>query len=137
MWFNFSIPQDTWTQDPAAQVGVDGINNMNTLPFANLPYNNINSIGKQWIRKYALAISKEMLGQIRGKFATIPIPGNDITLNASDLLSQAKEEQQALKEELKAQLEKLTYGALIKGDAEMAADAEAVQTHVPMGIYTG
>lgn len=137
MWFNFSIPQDTWTQDPTAQVGVDGINNMNTLPFANLPYNNINSIGKQWIRKYALAISKEMLGQIRGKFATIPIPGNDITLNASDLLSQAKEEQQALKEELKAQLEKLTYGALIKGDAEMAADAEAVQTHVPMGIYTG
>lgn len=137
MWFNFSIPQDTWTQDPAAQVGVDGINNMNTLPFANLPYNNINSIGKQWIRKYALAISKEMLGQIRGKFATIPIPGNDITLNASDLLSQAKEEQEKLKEELKAQLEKLTYGALIKGDAEMAADAEAVMTHVPMGIYTG
>ena len=137
MWLNFSIPQDTWTEDSGSTVGVNGINNMNTLPFANLPYDNINSIGKQWIRKYALAISKEMLGQIRGKFATIPIPGNDITLNASELLSQAKEEQQALKEELKAQLEKLTYGALIKGDAEMAADAEAVMTHVPMGIYTG
>lgn len=137
MWFNFSIPQDTWTEDPDAQVGVGGINNMNTLPFSNLPYNNINSMGKQWIRKYALAIAKEMLGQIRGKFATIPIPGNDVTLNASELLSQAKEEQQALKEELRAQLEKLTYGALIKGDAEMAADAEAVMTHVPMGIYTG
>jgi hypothetical protein len=78
-----------------------------------------------------------MLGQIRGKFATIPIPGNDVTLNASELLSQAKEEQEKLKEDLRAQLEKLTYGALIKGDAEMAADAEAVMTHVPMGIYTG
>ena len=137
MWFNFSIPQDTWSQDPNATTGVDGINNMNTLPFANLPYNNINSMGKQWIRKYALAVSKEMLGQIRGKFATIPIPGNDVTLNASELLSQAKEEQEALKEALRTQLEKLTYGALIKGDAEMAADAEAVMTHVPMGIYTG
>ena len=137
MWFNFSIPQDTWTESSDSKVGVDGINNMNTLPFSNLPYNNINSIGKQWIRKYALAIAKEMLGQIRGKFATIPIPGNDVTLNASDLLSQAKEEQQALKEELKTQLEKLTYGAMIKGDAEMAADAESVMTHIPMGIYTG
>ena len=137
MWLNFSIPQDTWTEDAASTVGVNGINNMNTLPFANLPYDNINSIGKQWIRKYALAISKEMLGQIRGKFATIPIPGNDITLNASELLSQAKEEQQALKEELRVQLEKLTYGALIKGDAEMAADAEAVMTHIPMGVYIG
>lgn len=137
MWFEFSIPQDTWVEDPNAKTGVDGINNMNTLPFANLPYDSINSIGKQWIRKYALAISKEMLGQIRGKFGTIPIPGNDVTLNASELLSQAKEEQQALKEELKAQLEKLTYGALIKGDAEMAADAESVMTHMPMGVYVG
>jgi hypothetical protein len=137
MWFNFSIPKDTWTQDPSAKTGVDGINNMNTLPFANLPYDSINSMGKQWIRKYALAVSKEMLGQIRGKFATIPIPGNDVTLNANDLLGQAKEEQQALKEELKTQLEKLTYGALMKGDAELAADAEAVMTHVPMGVYIG
>ena len=71
MWFLFSIPDDAWVEDPDRKDGVDGINNMNTLPFANLPYDSINSMGKQWIRKYALAISKEMLGQIRGKF------GND------------------------------------------------------------
>jgi len=63
------------------------------MPFANIPFENINSIGKQWIRRFALAVTKEMLGQIRGKFATIPIPGDSVTLNASDLLSQAKEEQ--------------------------------------------
>jgi hypothetical protein len=78
-----------------------------------------------------------MLGQIRGKFATIPIPGNDITLNASELLGQAKEEQTALKEELKALLDKLTYGALVKGDAEIADAANSIMTHVPMGIYIG
>jgi hypothetical protein len=94
-------------------------------------------MGKQWIRKYALAISKEMLGQVRGKFGSIPIPGNDVTLNASELLSQAKDEQNGLKEELKAQLDKLTYGALVKGDAEMAEDSNRIQVHVPMGIYTG
>lgn len=137
MWFMFTIPQDAWVEDPTAKTGVDGINNMNTLPFSNLPYNNINSMGKQWIRKYALALCKEMLGQIRGKFGTIPIPGNDVTLNASELLAQAKEEQTALKEELKSQLDKLTYGQLVKNDAEMADDANRIMTHVPMGIYTG
>jgi len=137
MWFNFSIPNDAWVEELDRTIGIDGISNMNTLPFANIPYENINSMGKQWIRKYALAVSKEMLGQIRGKFATIPIPGNDVTLNASELLGQAKEEQAALKEELKVQLEKLTYGALVKSDAEMAEDTTRIETLVPMGIYIG
>ena len=75
---------------------------MNTLPFENIPFENINSIGKQWIRRFALALSKETLGQVRGKFGgNIPIPGDNVSLNASDLLSQAKEEQSALKEELR------------------------------------
>jgi len=137
MWFLFSIPSDAWEEDSDRTDGVDGINNINTLPFANIPYENINSMGKQWIRKYALAIAKEMLGQVRGKFASIPIPGNDVTLNASDLLSQAKEEQTALKEELKAQLEKLTYSALVESDSTMAENAQAIMGHVPMGIYVG
>jgi hypothetical protein len=137
MWFLFSVPGNAWEQQADRTDGVDGVNNMNTLPFENIPFENINSMGKQWIRKYALAISKEMLGQIRGKFATIPIPGNDITLNASELLGQAKEEQTALKEELKALLDKLTYGALVKGDAEIADAANSIMTHVPMGIYIG
>ena len=66
-------------------LGIDGINNMNTLPFDNIPYDNINSIGKQWIRRFALALSKETLGHVRGKFATIPIPGESVTLNGADL----------------------------------------------------
>ena len=137
MWFLFSIPSDPWEEDSDRKDNVGGVNNMNTLPFANIPYDNINSMGKQWIRKYALAIAKEMLGQVRGKFASIPIPGNDVTLNASDLLSQAKEEQTALKEELKAQLEKLTYSALVESDSTMAENAQAIMGHVPMGVYVG
>ena len=137
MWFLFSVPRDSWEEDTDRLDGAKGINNMNTLPFANIPFENINSMGKQWIRKYALAISKEMLGQVRGKFGSIPIPGNDVTLNASELLSQAKEEQTALKEELKAQLDKLTYSALVSSDADMADNANRIMEHVPMGIYTG
>jgi hypothetical protein len=137
IWFEFTVPQDAWDSDPTRKDGVDGINNVNTLPFANIPYENINSIGKQWIRKYALAVSKEMLGQVRGKFGSIPIPGNDIQLNASELLSQAKDEQNSLKEELKQILDTLTYDAMVENDAKMAEDANRIQVNVPMSIYVG
>jgi hypothetical protein len=65
-WFRFSIRESTWTDE--YNDGQDGVNNMNTLPFENIPYESINSIGKQWIRRFALALSKETLGQVRSKF---------------------------------------------------------------------
>ena len=62
MWVDFSIPTDTWEEHPSGGIaGVEGINNMNTLPFENIPFKNINSIGKHWIRRFALALCKEML----------------------------------------------------------------------------
>ena len=137
MWFNFSIPNDPWVEEADRTIGIDGINNMNTLPFDNVPYENINSIGKQWIRKYAVALCKEMLGQIRGKFATIPIPGESVTLNASDLLSQAKEEQQQLKENLKEILKETEYTALAKSDQEMTDAATNVLKITPLPIFVG
>ena len=112
MWVEFSVAEDAWEESDDRQHGADGVNNMNALPFANIPFQNINSMGKQWIRRFSLALCKEMLGQIRGKFATIPIPGESVTLNASDLLSQAKEEQEKLREELKTTLDELTYSKL-------------------------
>jgi hypothetical protein len=110
---------------------------MNTLPFENIPYESINSIGKQWIRRFALALTKEILGQVRGKFTTVPIPGESVTLNASDLLSQAKAEQDALREELKTTLAELTYAELATTDAAMADTTENVLQSVPVGIYVG
>ena len=136
-WVHFTIEKDGWTEDSDRTFGVDGINNMNTLPFDNVPYQNINAIGKQWIRNYALALSKEVLGQVRGKFGSIPIPGESVTLNASDLLSQAKDEQSALKEELKTVLDEMTYKALAEKDAAMIAAIDTVQQEIPMLIYQG
>ena len=78
------IETDGWDRrSDEGSSALTGINNMNTLPFDNVPYQNINAIGKQWIRNYALALSKEVLGQVRGKFGSIPIPGESVTLNAS------------------------------------------------------
>ena len=136
-WFRFSVASgDIWEDEK--DNGQNGINNMNTMPFENIPYENINSIGHQWIRRFALALSKETLGQIRGKFGgNVPIPGENITLNASDLLGQAKAEQDALREELKTILDEMTYPKLLASDKEMAENAKVVMTDVPNGIFVG
>ena len=94
-------------------------------------------MGQQWIRKYALAVCKEMLGQIRGKFTTIPIPGESVTLNHADLLSQAKEEQVALKDKLRETLKETEYSALAKTDQEIADAATNVLKVTPLPIFVG
>lgn len=137
MWVEFSVIPDSWEESGDVNTGIDGINNINTIPFDNIPYENINAIGKQWIRRFALALSKETLGQIRGKFNPIPIPGSDITLNASDLLSQAQSEQEKLREELKTILDELTYAELAKRDAEITEAVHVIQTKIPMLIFQG
>ena len=135
-WFKFTIENgDIWSD---TGVGQDGVNNINTIPFENIPYEKINSMGQQWIRRFALALSKETLGQIRGKFGgSIPIPGDNVTLNASDLLGQAKEEQTALKEELRKVLEETEYSKLIAADKDMTENALNIMKDVPIGIFVG
>jgi hypothetical protein len=137
MWIQFSVIPNSWDNNENYDSGVDGINNMNTIPFDNLPYSNINSIGKQWIRRFALALSKETLGQIRGKFQSVPIPGEAVNLNADALLGQAKDEQEKLRTELKEILDQLTYVEMAKSDAEKAKSVEEIQKLVPNLIYQG
>jgi len=137
-WFKFTVENENDIWEDEYDSGQHGINNMNTLPFENLPYENINSIGKQWIRRFALALSKETLGQIRGKFGgNIPIPGDNITLNASDLLSQAATEQEKLREELKTILSELTYDKLIEADKGMTENVQEIINKVPLKIFVG
>lgn len=137
IWFRFYVDTNAWEDDDSYESGVDGINNVNTLPFDNLPYENINSMGKQWIRKYCLALCKEMLGQIRGKFQTIPIPGESVTLNHSELLSQAKEEQTSLKDKLAEMLKELEYTELVKRDSEKSEAAATTLKNSPLPIFVG
>jgi hypothetical protein len=136
-WFNFTIESVPWEATGSAGQSVLGINNMNTLPFQNIAYGSINSIGKQWIRRFALALAKEMLGQVRGKFSTVPIPGESVTLNHSELLSQAKAEQDALREELRTTFDELTYSKLAETDGTISDVVEKVMADIPAGIYVG
>lgn len=139
MWVEFVIANEDepWEEDAGRVNNVSGVNNLNTLPFKNLTYEHINSMGKQWIRRFALSICKEMLGQVRSKFGTIPIPGNNLSLNGEALISQGKEEQTALRDELRTTLDELTYAKLAAEDASKADSVLKVQEKMPLPIFQG
>ena len=141
LWIEFVIPGNSSDIDTAGGVPINstknGINNMNTIPLANIPYANINSVGKQWIRRYALAVSKEILGQVRSKFGTVPIPGENVQLNGTALVSEGKEEQKSLKEELKTLLAEMTYDKLLETTAGMTENSNKIIGKVPLNIFMG
>ncbi len=137
MWVEFTVNKNPWEEEENRQDGATGVNNMNTLPFENVPYKNINAIGKQWIRRYALALSKETLSHVRGKFSTIPIPGETVTLNAGQLAQESATEQERLKAELKEILDQMTYRALMEDDAKLVTAVGTIQEEIPLLIYQG
>jgi hypothetical protein len=139
IWFEFTVAHenDPWDKVGTIDEGEQGVNNLGTLPFDNIPYSNINAIGKQWIRRYALALVKETLGQIRSKFASIPIPGDSVNLNGAALISEGREEQKELKEELKTTLAELTYPKLAEQDAGLMDSVVKIQEEIPLLIYQG
>jgi len=108
------------------------------MPMENIPFDKINSIGQQWIRRFSLALSKETLGQVRGKFGgSIPIPGDTVSLNASDLLGQASSEQQTLREELNKQLDEMLYAKIAETDKAMVDNMDAIVSKTPLKIFVG
>ena len=137
-WVEFTIPTDPWIEnDTGMDTGVHGINNMNTLPFANIPYESINSIGKQWIRRYALVLCKETLGQVRSKFSTIPIPGETVTLNGAALLSEAATEKKELRDELKTILAEMIYPKVIEQQAALSDNLQKIEQKIPSLVFVG
>jgi hypothetical protein len=137
-WVDFTVPSDAWKEPEGNTTsGVNGINNMNSMPLQNLPFDKINSIGKQWIRRFALALCKEMLGHVRSKFSTVPIPGESVTLNGEKLIGEGKEEQKELREELKTQLAEMTYLKAGEDSAKLMEDANKAQTFFPNLIFVG
>ena len=97
----------------------------------------INSIGRSWVFEYALAISKEMLGYVRGKYSTIPIPGSEVTLNQSDLITAASIEKQALIERLRIYFDTTSRKTLLENKALESTSQKTILNDVPMTIFIG
>lgn len=117
--------------------GSNMITNIGNVPFNNPTYSQINAPGRQWIFLYTLALAKELLGYIRGKYTTVPIPGAETTLNQSDLLTDARTEKAALLEKLRGDLDETTRQKQLE---RRQAENEAMKStfeNVPLPIFIG
>jgi hypothetical protein len=135
LWFQYVKLDDT--RQPYANVSGSVIATPGDVPYENPTYSNINSIGRSWIFEYALALAKEMLGYVRGKYSTVPIPGSEITLNQSDLITAAANERTALIERLRTYLDSTSRKALLEKKAAEAENQKNILNDVPMTIFIG
>ena len=117
--------------------GQEFITNASNVPYENPTYLKINSIGRQWIFEYGLSIVKEILGYVRGKYSTIPIPGSEVTLNQSDLISAATSEKTALIERLRIYFDSTSRKTLLENKSLEADFQNKTIAQVPMTIFIG
>lgn len=118
-------------------VGSNTIGDYSNVPYNNIPYSGINSVGKQWIRKYFLALCKEVLGSIRQKYQTIPIPGAEVTLDGGELRQEAAAEKEQLMTQLRENLEATGRKAQMELREAEAQQLNSALQKVPLGIYIG
>ena len=113
---------------------LSGISGPSTFPLGNIPFTSINQPGRQWIRQYTLALCKELLGLIRSKFQTIPIPNADLQLNGESLLTQGREDKEKLSIQMKEFLANLTHQKLMEADALAAENLQKQLKYIPMPL---
>lgn len=137
IWFMYTLDNERVNLSSAANQG-NQITNHSNIPAGRLNYTYINQMGKRWIRKYALALAKEMLGMVRGKYASLPAAGsNTVSLNYQELLSAAEKEKDMLVEELTTILDSFSRQSQLERK-QSESDAIAQQlSRVPLKIYVG
>ena len=115
----------------------DTVSDISNAPYDNMKYGQINDVGKQWIRKYGLALSKELLGMVRSKYGTIPIPNSDVSLDGDTLRAEATAEKEQLVEQLREMLDQTSNRALMEADREASDNLQEKLKKVPYPIYIG
>jgi hypothetical protein len=125
IWFDWYLDPDPFnplsalTGSASGQAIQNKVNALWNVPISDIKYEEMNPVARQWIRQYTVAVCKEMLGLIRNKFASVPIPNGDVTLNGSDLVQQGREDMSKLKEELRTELEQFKKENLMEKEAKM------------------
>ena len=135
IWFEYYKKSDKKGAIKDSSSGL--ITNVGEVPYDNVTYTTINSVGRQWIYRYTLALTKELLGYIRGKYQQIPVPGSNTGLNQADLLTDARSEKVALLTELRDMLDQTSKRAQLERKASESDSLKRITTEVPMTIFIG
>ena len=115
----------------------DSLSDYSDIPYDFIQYSNINDVGKQWIRKYTLALSKELLGAIREKYSSVPIPDGEIALDGAALRAEAQVEKDLLVTQLRENLEEMSRKNVMENKAHEADHQQEMLRKVPLKIYVG
>jgi len=135
MWFEYYRLDSKAAVNPNS--GDNLITNVAEVPYSNPNYSHINSIGRQWVYRYTLALAKELLAYIRGKYQTVPVPGAEATLNQADLLTDARTEKIELLTNLREMLDQTSRQAQLERRANEGENLNKTLKEVPMVIYVG
>jgi hypothetical protein len=136
LWFEY-IKVEERLDNSINQVGSGSVTNVSNAPYTNPSYALVNSVGRQWIYEYTLALVKEILGYNRGKYSTVPIPDREVTLNQADLLAAATAEKNALKERLRIYFDETSKKALLERRKDESDFIRQEINNVPMVIFVG
>ena len=135
LWFEYFV-RDEFIQN-STSVTSDVVSDYSNVGYDFIPYTSINDVGKQWIRKYSLALAKELLGAIREKYSSVPIPGSEISLDGAALRAEAQTEKDALIEQLRENLEELSRKNQFEIRNNEANYQQEMLRKVPLTIYVG
>ena len=135
MYFDYYLKKDKYNGMIQSGDNYQYASDFSNVPYNNVVYSKLNQPSRQWIRKYFLACCKEVLGCIRQKYQTVPIPGGELTLDGAELRSEAKEEKDKLIDDLREMLEKSGKSAQMELKALEAEKLNAVLKTIPTCIY--
>ena len=138
LWFEYILKSD---RDNPLQTQFSGsadvVSDFSNVPYDNMQFKFINDVGKQWIRKYGLALTKELLGMIRSKYGSIPVPNAETTLDGDTLRTEAQTEKEFLVTQLRENLEASSRKLMLEADSEEATRLQEKLQKVPLPIYIG
>ena len=138
LWFEYIVKADRENPLQVPYSGsADVVSDYSNVPYNNMEYKFINDVGKQWIRKYGLALSKELLGMVRSKYGSIPVPNAETTLDGDTLRSEAQTEKEFLVIQLRENLEAASRKVMLEADSEEATRLQEKLQKVPLPIYIG
>ena len=137
IWFEYYVKDDIRNSNNANAGIQGGVSDPSNVPYKFITYNSINQPGRQWIRKYTYALAKELLGIIRSKYSSMPIPDGEVTLDGEALKTEGREEKTQLLEELREFLESVSLTEKLKAEAEEANAQQEVLAKAPLNIFIG
>jgi hypothetical protein len=135
LWFDYTVREEMIAGTTTIKNNV--VSDYSDIQYNFIPYGNINDVGRQWIRKYTLALVKELLGAIREKYSTVPIPGSEISLDGASLRAEAQTEKDQLMEQLRENLEEVSRKNQFENRNTEANQMQEMLQKIPLPIFIG